>query len=84
MVDASHCKVHPHATGARGGNQDMSRTKGGSAQNCIWLWIRMVCRSGLITQGTTADCTQATALIDGFSSRYLLEDHGYDSNNFID
>jgi len=29
MIDASHCKVHLHAGGARGGNQDMSRTKGG-------------------------------------------------------
>ena len=28
MIDASHCKVHPHGTGAIGGNQDMSRTKG--------------------------------------------------------
>ncbi|PFR33898.1 IS5/IS1182 family transposase, partial [Bacillus cereus] len=26
---ASHCKVHPHAAGAVGGNQDMGRTKGG-------------------------------------------------------
>ena len=48
MIDASHCKVHPHAAGARGGNQDMSRTKGGSTQNCIWPWMRMVCRSGLL------------------------------------
>ena len=48
MIDASHCKVHPHASGARGGNQEMSRTKGGSTQNCIWPWIRMVCRSGLL------------------------------------
>jgi len=30
MIDASHIKVHPHATGAVGGNQDMDRTKGGS------------------------------------------------------
>jgi len=29
MIDASHCKVHPHAAGAVGGNQDMERTKGG-------------------------------------------------------
>lgn len=29
MIDASHCKVHPHAAGAIGGNQDMRRTKGG-------------------------------------------------------
>ena len=46
MIDASHCKVHPHAAGAKGGNQDMSRTKGGSTQSCIWPWMRMVCRSG--------------------------------------
>ena len=45
MIDASHVKVHPHAAGARGGNQDMSRTKGGSTQKFIWPWMRMVCRS---------------------------------------
>jgi len=28
MIDASHIKVHPHAAGAVGGNQDMGRTKG--------------------------------------------------------
>ena len=41
MIDASHCKVHPHATGAIGGNQGMSRTKGAQYQNshcrgCNW------------------------------------------------
>jgi hypothetical protein len=30
MIDASHIKVRPHATGAVDGNQDMGRTKGGS------------------------------------------------------
>jgi transposase len=29
MIDASHVKVHAHAAGAVGGNQDMGRTKGG-------------------------------------------------------
>ena len=29
LIDASHVKVHPHACGAIGGNQDMGRTKGG-------------------------------------------------------
>jgi len=29
MIDASHIKVHPHAAGAVGGNQDMGKTKGG-------------------------------------------------------
>lgn len=48
MIDASHIKVHPHAAGARGGNQDMSRTKGGSIQNYIWPWMRLVCRSELL------------------------------------
>ena len=46
MIDASHCKVHPDAAGARGGNQKMSRTKGGSTQKYIWPWMRMACRSG--------------------------------------
>ena len=45
LIDASHVKVHPHAAGARGGNQDMSRTKGGSTRNYTWPWMRMVCRS---------------------------------------
>ncbi len=29
MIDASHLKVYPHASGAVGGNQAMDRTKGG-------------------------------------------------------
>jgi len=45
MIDASHIKVHPHAAGAVGGNEDMGRTKGGSTQSYIWPWMRMVCRS---------------------------------------
>jgi transposase len=45
MIDASHCKVHPHAAGAPGGNQAMSRTKGGSTPKYTWPWMRMVCRS---------------------------------------
>ena len=50
MIDASHCKVHPHAAGAAGGNQDMERTKGGSIPRYIWPWMRMVCRSELLLQ----------------------------------
>jgi transposase len=45
MIDASHIKVHPHAAGAKGGNQEMSRTKGGSIPNYTWPWMRLVCRS---------------------------------------
>lgn len=50
MIDASHIKFHPYAAGARGGNQEMSRTKGGSTQNYILPWMRMVCRSGSLLQ----------------------------------
>ena len=45
MIDSSQCKVHLHGVGAKGGNQDMSRTKGGSTPRYIWPWMRMVCRS---------------------------------------
>jgi len=50
MIDASFVKVHPHAAGAVGGNQDMSRTKGGSTPRYIWPWMRMVCPSELLSQ----------------------------------
>ena len=38
----------------------------------------------IITKGTTADCTQAPALIDGISAEYLLADRGYDSNEIVE
>ena len=50
LIDASHVKVHPHAVGARGGNQDMGRTKGGSTRKYTWPWMRMACRSELLLQ----------------------------------
>jgi len=45
LIDASHIKVHPHAAGAKGGNQAMARTKGGSTPKYTWPWMRLVCRS---------------------------------------
>ena len=45
MIDASHIKVHLHATGAVGGNQDMGNTKGGSIPRFIWPWMRLAIRS---------------------------------------
>ena len=35
MIDASYIKVHPHGTGAVGGNQDRGKTKGGSTPRYI-------------------------------------------------
>lgn len=73
MIDASHIKVHPDAAGAKGGNQEMKFTKGGSTPKYIWPWdtygmpVRMV-----ITSGTTVDCSQIESLIDGFEAEHLL------------
>jgi transposase len=50
MIDASHCKVHPHAAGVAGGNQAMERTKGGSIPRFTLRWMRTVCRSELLSQ----------------------------------
>ncbi len=38
----------------------------------------------LVTQGSTADCTQASTLIEGLDADYLLADRGYDTNALID
>ena len=85
MRDASHCKVHPHATGAKGGNQDMNRTKVTQYKIASGRRFSLACRSGLLLQeGTTADCTQACMLIEGLTAEYLLADKGYDSNDIID
>ena len=50
MIDSTHIKVHPHAAGARGGNQDMARSKGGSTPSCTLLLMRLVCQSELLSQ----------------------------------
>ena len=36
-----------------------------------------------VTAGTTADCSQAAALIDGIAAQYLLADRGYDADHVI-
>ena len=36
-----------------------------------------------ITSGTTADCTVAAQLIEGFQAKYLLADRGYDTDAII-
>lgn len=38
----------------------------------------------VITDGTTADCTQASTLIEGIRADYLLADKGYDSDAIVD
>ncbi len=62
MIDASHVKVHQHATGAKGGNQDMGRTKGGSTRKYIWPWMCMVCHSEQLLQQVPARIVQRLRL----------------------
>jgi transposase len=93
MIDASHCKVHPHAAGARGGNQDMSRTKGGlniklhlapglrrGRLRCAWHADQGYCYMKV----RPADCKQAIPLIEGIDAHYLFADRDYDSNAIVD
>ncbi len=37
----------------------------------------------IITQGTTADCTQASHLIEGITEEQLLANRGYDSDVIV-
>ena len=84
MIDTGHCGVHPHAAGARGGNRDMIRAKGGSTQNRIWPRMRMACRSGLLSHGgATVDCARTIAPIDGFAAERLLADKGRDTDEIL-
>lgn len=38
----------------------------------------------IVTGGTTADCTQAEALIDGLPAGWLMADKAYDTNTLLD
>jgi transposase len=37
----------------------------------------------LVTEGTTADCTQADKLVEGIDADYLIADKGYDSDEVV-
>ena len=37
----------------------------------------------ILTAGTTADCTQGLALIEGIAAEHLLADKGYDTNQIV-
>ena len=73
MIDASYIKAHPHSAGARGGNQSIARTKGGSTASCNiaidshGMPVRLT-----VTGGTVADSSQALSLIEGIEAECLL------------
>jgi transposase len=49
------------------------------AVDALGLPLRVV-----ITDGTTADCTQAIGLLEFLSGEYVLADKGYDSQEIVD
>ena len=63
LIDSTYCKVHPHAAGARGGNEAIGRTKGGLTPRYIWPWMRMVCRSESLLQKAPARIFARLALL---------------------
>ena len=81
MIDATHCKVHPHAAGRQSGDGQDKRGLNSKillAVDAHGMPVRIIA-----TSGTAADCSQAVALIDGIVAQYLLVDRGYDSNKLI-
>jgi len=67
------------------GNQTLGLTKGGLntklhlAVEAHGLPIRLI-----VTAGTTADCSQAGELVDGFMADYLMADKAYDTNALLE
>ena len=85
MIDSSHVKVHPHA-GGRGGRKSGDgaykrglNTKLRLAVDSHGMPVRMI-----LTEGTTADCSQAIPLIEDIEAEHLLADKGYDSNEIVE
>ena len=76
MMDRSHCKAHPNASGARGGNQDISpKTKVGLTQKYTWPEdAHGIPARVIISEGTRADCKQSSNLIDVIVADALLAD----------
>lgn len=67
---------HRHAAGARGGNQDMSRTL---AADSSGMTVRII-----ITEDPQADCKKAVHFIEEIDAESLLTDQGYDTSEMID
>ena len=69
MIDASYVKAHAHACGARGGNQGIARTKGGSTPRYICPWMRAVCRSDALLQTVSRLIAQKLENLSKMSER---------------
>lgn len=83
-MDASHIKVHPHATRARGGNQAISLTIGGSTPSHLWPWMRLVYCSEPLFRQVPAQISRRRCKIEALSAEHLWADKGYDSHAIVE
>ncbi|MGC4095653.1 MAG: IS5 family transposase [Nitrospira sp.] len=85
MIDASHVKIHQHASGAVGGNEAIGLTKGGGNTKIhLAVDAHGMPVGVLITAGPVADCTQAKRLIQDFVANTLIADKGYDTDAIVE
>ncbi|WP_425559229.1 IS5 family transposase [Kistimonas scapharcae] len=86
MVDGSIARVHQHGAPKKTAQdeQAVGKSRGGlttkihAAVDALGNPVRFI-----ITAGQTSEFCQALALIEGFSTDYVLADKGYESNVFI-
>jgi hypothetical protein len=70
MIDLTYIKAHADACGARGGSQDISRTKKGLNSKLYLVVDEYVILAG----GTVSDCSHAPLLMDGLETEAFLAD----------
>jgi hypothetical protein len=73
MIDSTYI------CGARGGSQDISRTKG-VLNSKLHLAVD---EYGIPASGTVADCSQAPLLMDGLETEAFLADKAHDTNELL-
>lgn len=78
---ASHCKVHPHATGD---SQGIGRTKGGlNTKIHLAVDTHDMPLRVLVMEGIRADCTEAVALTEGMEVEHLYRHRHLVENTFL-
>ena len=84
MTDATYCKSHQHAAGAKGGNEEIGLTKGGrntkihAVVDSFGFPIRLI-----VTSGTVADCSKAIELLEGIDASCVFADKAYDTQEIL-
>ena len=76
-------KVHPHAAGAKDGNQDMSRTKGGLNSKIHLAVDARYASQNFYCRRYQSGLRKSVHLIEGISVEVLLADRGYDANDIL-